>query len=216
MEIFGFTITRTSKKKREKQELDIFEQCVDTMDKLTNLGKKIIQLPPDATTIQDISELHEHLESLIDIYTRSKFSRPVNSFSLSSLIESMRKHLVEYTKATSNISIAKSNLNMLKELNVNSDDNDSMTFIHRSVYDASMNAARIAAREYFMSLNAIRHVISYDITRIGVGVDIIKQYHDTKGYTIPTKGVEYTVRFKKLSRDEIREQVKQKEADNNE
>jgi hypothetical protein len=81
----------------------------------------------------------------------------------------------------------------------------------RKLYDTSTENVRIAAKEYFISLNAIRHVITYDITRIATDVDIIKQYHETKGYTIPQKGLEYTVRFKKLSRDEINAQIKPKE-----
>lgn len=40
MNIFGWTITRTSKKKEEEHELEIFEKCVDTLDKLTVVGKR--------------------------------------------------------------------------------------------------------------------------------------------------------------------------------
>lgn len=220
MNIFGWTITRTSKKKEEEQELEIFEKCVDTLDKLTVIGKKEIQSEPNIHSVQSVAELQEHLESLIDIYTKNKFSRPTNTFGLSSLIQEMREIYVRYAKATSSRAMA---LNELHRANDHLDGGFSEynvfgeAFKHamnqsaRKVYDVSTENVKIAAKEYFISLNAIRHVITYDITRIATGVDIIKQYHETKGYTVPQKGLEYTVRFKKLSRDEINAQIKPKE-----
>jgi hypothetical protein len=225
MNIFGWTITRTSKKKEEEKELEIFKKCVDTLDKLTVIGKREIQSEPNIHSVQSVAELQEHLESLIEIYTNNKFSRPANTFQLSSLIQEMREIYVRYAKATSSRAMA---LNELHKANDHLDGGFSEynvfgeAFKHamnqsaRKVYDVSTENVKIAAKEYFISLNAIRHVITYDITRIATNVDIIKQYHETEGYTVPQKGLEYTVRFKKLSRDEINAQIKPKEEANDE
>ena len=217
MNIFGWTITRTSKKKEEERELEIFEKCVDTLDKVTVIGKKEIQSEPNIHAVQSVAEVQEHLESLIEIYTNNKFSRPTNTFQLSSLIQEMREIYVRYAQAASTRSMAlsefhKANDRHHEEYNVFGEAfNRAMSESARKMYHTSTENVRIAAKEYFISLNAIRHVITYDITRIATDVDIIKQYHETKGYTVPQKGLEYTVRFKKLSRDEINAQIKPKE-----
>ena len=217
MNIFGWTITRTSKKKEEEHELEIFEKCVDTLDKITVVGKKEIQSEPNIHAVQSVAELQEHLESLIEIYTNNKFSRPTKTFQLSSLIQEMRNIYVRYAQAASNRSMALSELHKANDRQHEEYDvfgeafNRAINQSARKMYETYTESVMIAAKEYFISLNAIRHVITYDITRIATDVDIIKQYHETKGYTVPQKGLEYTVRFKKLSRDEINAQIKPKE-----
>jgi hypothetical protein len=217
MNIFGWTITRTSKKKEEEHELEIFEKCVDTLDKVTVIGKKEIQSEPNIHSVQSVAEVQEHLESLIEIYTNNKFSRPANTFQLSSLIQEMRDIYVRYAQAVSTRVMALSELHKANDHQHEEYDvfgeafNRAMNQSARKMYHTSTENVMIAAKEYFISLNAIRHVITYDITRISTDVDIIKQYHETKGYTVPQKGLEYIVRFKKLSRDEINAQIKPKE-----
>ena len=226
MNIFGFSITRISKKQREEKDLEIFERCVDGLDKATVLAKRIIQTEPSMLTVQDLANVQEQLESLIDIYNKNIFARPATMFDLTKLIEDMRKTFSNYTRSAVQRSQAMSELERIKNLNKNSDDeynlfgeifNSHLKTATEHAYAACMTNLKTAAKEYFMSLNAIRFTITYDITRLATGVDIIKQYHETKGYTVPEKGLEYTVRFKKLSRDEINEQIKSnKEGEDNE
>lgn len=226
MNIFGFSITRTSKKQREEKDLEVFERCVDGLDKATVLAKRIIQNEPSILTVQDLANVQEDLESLIDIYNKNIFARPATMFNLTKLIEDMRKSFSNYTTAISKLSQATSELERIKQLNKNRDDeynlfseifNSHLKTSIEHAYEICMENLKTSAKEYFISLNAIRFVITYDIVRLATGVDIIKQYHETKGYTIPEKGLEYTVRFKKLSRDEINEQIKSnKEGEDNE
>ena len=216
MNIFGWTITRTSKKEEEERDLEIFEKCVDTMDKVIMIGRRNVQMEPNIHTIQSVGEVQEHLESLIDIYTKNKFSRPTKTFELTSLIHEMRTIYVNYVKAASQRALAVDELNKLRSPEdvygmYGESFKAAMAENAKSMYESSTRSAQFAAKEYFISLNSIRHIILYDITRIATGVDIIKQYHDTKGYTVPEKGLEYIVRFKKLSRDEINAQIKPKE-----
>ena len=219
MNIFGFSITRTSKKQREEKDLEVFERCVDGLDKATVLAKRIIQNEPSILTVQDLANVQEDLESLIDIYNKNIFARPATMFNLTKLIEDMRKSFSNYTQATSE-------LERIKQLNKKCDDeynlfseifNSHLKTSIEHAYEICMENLKTSAKEYFISLNAIRFVITYDIVRLATGVDIIKQYHETKRYTVPEKGLEYTVRFKKLSRDEINEQIKSnKEGEDNE
>lgn len=225
MNIFGFTITRTSKKEQEEKEVEIFEKCVDTLDAVTNVAKHIVQTEPNIHTVQSLAESQEHLESLIDIYLRNKFSRPASIFNLTSLIQDMRKIYSGYATAASQRAMIIQELVKLKK----NDDNDESELnvfgeVFNKHYKKSLEeryrqidqSVQVAAKEYFISLNAIRHTITYDITRVAIGIDVAKQYKETKGYTIPQKGVDFTVRFKKLSRDEINEQVKPKEDEEDE
>ena len=223
MNIFGFTITRTSKREEEKREVEIFEKCVDTLDAVTNVAKNIVQSEPNIHTVQSLAESQEHLESLIDIYLRNKYSRPANIFNLTSLIQDMRKIYSGYATAASQRAMIIQEFGKLKE-----HDNESELNVFGEVFNKHYKKSleqrfhqinqtvQIAAKEYFISLNAIRHTITYDITRIAIGIDVAKQYKETKGYTIPQKGVDFTVRFKKLSRDEINEQTKPKEDEEDE
>ena len=224
MNIFGFTITRTSKKKKDEEDLEIFERCVDALDKATIVAKQIVQSKPSINTVQDLANIQEHIESLIEIYNKNKYSRPATMFNLSQLIQDMRAIYVNYTTATYQRTRALNEMERLK--NLQSDDeynvfgevfNTHLKTATEHAYAACMTNLKTAAKEYFISLNAIRFTITYDITRLAVGVDIIKQYYETKGYTVPEKGLEYTVRFKKLSRDEINEQIiSNKEGEDNE
>ena len=223
MNIFGFTITRTSKRKRDEDEVEIFEKCVDTLDKVTALAKHIVQSEPSLDTVQSLGEAQEHLESLIDIYNRNKFSRPSYTFTLSKIIHEMRALYANYVTAASQRARLLSEIEKLKDVHDTSYDMYGMNFkshlkkASEQAYHACMRNLNLAAKEYFASLNAIRFTIIYDITRVALGVDIIKQYHETKGYTVPEKGLEYTVRFKTLSRDEINEQFRSnKEGEDNE
>ena len=214
MRIFGFTITRTSKKKQDERELEIFEKCVDAMDKVTSAAKRIVKATPNIHTVQNLGEAQEHLESLIDIYNRNKFSRPSNNFTLVSLIQEMRDIYVNYSTSVVQRSRILSELKRVNNLSDNEYDIYGETFNNhlkitseRALKTIESNIS-ISAKEYFISLDSIRFTITYDITRIATGVDIVKQYYDTKKYTIPEKGILYTLRFKKLSRDEINEQLK--------
>ena len=114
MNIFGWTITRTSKKEEEERDLEIFEKCVDTMDKVIMIGRRNVQMEPNIHTIQSVGEVQEHLESLIDIYTKNKFSRPTKTFELASLIHEMRTIYVSYVKAASQRALAVDELNKLR------------------------------------------------------------------------------------------------------
>ena len=213
MNIFGFTITRTSKREEEKKEVEIFEKCVDTLDAVTNVAKNIVQSEPNIHTVQSLAESQEHLESLIDIYLRNKYSRPANIFNLTSLIQDMRKIYSGYATAASQRAMIIQEFGKLKE-----HDNESELNVFGEVFNKHYKKSleQRFHQEYFISLNAIRHTITYDITRVAIGIDVAKQYKETKGYTIPQKGVDFTVRFKKLSRDEINEQTKPKEDEEDE
>lgn len=223
MNIFGFTITRTSKKKEEEKELEIFEMCVDAMDKVITRGKSILSRPPTIDVVQNLAEIQEHLEGLIEIYNTNKYSRPADMFRITEIIHDMRQIYLNYAKSSQQLSMIMSDIERLKNVN-DSEYNlygglfkKQMETATNKTYKSIVNNINTASKEYYISLQAIRFTITYDITRLGTGVDIIKQYHDTKGYTVPAKGVEYTVRFKKLSRDEILDQVKkQKEEKENE
>lgn len=221
MNIFGFTITRTSKKEQEKKELEIFEKCVDTLDSVTNLAKRIVQTEPNIHTVQSLGESQEHLESLIDIYLRNRFSRPASIFNLTTLIQDMRKIYSSYATSASQRAMLINEIVKLKGCNDNDYESELNVFgeVFNRHYKKSLEqrfrqidqSVQLAAKEYFISLNAIRNTITYDITRVVIGIDVAKQYKETKGYKIPQKGVDFTVRFKKLSRDEINEQIKSKE-----
>lgn len=221
MDIFGWTITRTSKKKEDAETLHNFEKCVDYMDRVTKIGKRVVRTKPDIHTVQSLGECQEQLESLIEIYTQNKFSRPANTFSLSTLIQDMRQLYVRYVRASAALASAADELNQLNSVDVGYDEygapfKEAMFKSANGLYQSSTEEVYKTSKEYYISLDAIRHVISYDIMRIVTGVDIVKQYYNTKGYTIPEKGVEFTVRFKRLSRDELNAQIKSKEEDKDE
>ena len=217
MNIFGFTITRTSKKKEEEKELEIFEKCVNAIDFVTREAIRVIQEEPEIHVVQRIAEAQEHLESLIEIYLKCKFSRPASAFNLIELIHEMRTVYSKYATHASNRAMTIAEFTNIKSAMGSDDDSyDSIVKEHflKAIEQKYKNAhlnTQLAAKEYFVSLNAIRFTITYDITRIAIGTDIIKQYRETKGYKIPQKGIEFTVKFKKLSRDELIQQKLSKE-----
>lgn len=213
MKIFGFTITRTSKKEQDEKELEVFEKCVNALDNVTRAAKRIIQHYPDIHSVQNIGEIQKNLETLIDIYNRNKFSRPLNAFALTTLIQEMGEIYVKYTSAIADrtkLMMELSNLNNIQGENCDEygeSFNEHLLNVTKETQRKMEINISMAAKEYFVSLDSIRFTITYDITRIASGVDIIKQYYDTKKYTIPEKDVMYTLRFKKLSRDEINQQL---------
>lgn len=206
MKIFGFTITRTSKKEQDEKELEVFEKCVNALDNVTRAAKRIIQHYPDIHSVQNIGEVQKNLETLIDIYNKNKFSRPLNAFALTTLIQEMVEIYTKYTTAIADRTKLMVELSRLKDIQGENCDEHLLNVAEERQREIEINIS-IAAKEYFISLDSIRFTITYDITRIATGVDIIKQYHDTKKYTIPEKDVMYTLRFKKLSRDEINQQL---------
>lgn len=206
MKIFGFTITRTSKKEQDEKELEVFEKCVNALDNVTRAAKRIIQHYPDIHSVQNVGEVQKNLETLIDIYNKNKFSRPLNAFALTTLIQEMVEIYTKYTTAIADRTKLMVELSRLKDIQGENCDEHLLNVAEERQREIEINIS-IAAKEYFISLDSIRFTITYDITRIATGVDIIKQYHDTKKYTIPEKDVMYTLRFKKLSRDEINQQL---------
>lgn len=206
MKIFGFTITRTSKKEQDEKELEVFEKCVNALDNVTRAAKRIIQHYPDIHSVQNVGEVQKNLETLIDIYNKNKFSRPLNAFALTTLIQEMGEIYTKYTSAIADRTKLMVELSRLNGIQGENCDEHLLNVAEERQREIEINIS-IAAKEYFISLDSIRFTITYDITRIATGVDIIKQYYDTKKYTIPEKDVMYTLRFKKLSRDEINQQL---------
>ena len=212
MNIFGFTITKTSKKKLEEKELEIFEKCLDCMDKATTVAKHTILSEPSILTVQDLAALQENIEGLVEIYNQNRFSKPAPMFTLSKLLQDLRTAYVNYTTATSKHTHV---LNELKKLENTSEYemfggifNSHYKKANEQMYKQCVADLNSCIKDYLIALNSIRYTITYDLTRFATGVDIIKQYHETKGYTVPETGTEFKVCFKKLSRDEINEQTK--------
>lgn len=206
MKFFGFTITRTSKKEQDEKELEVFEKCVNALDNVTRAAKRIVRHYPDIHSVQNMGEIQKNLETLIDIYNKNKFSRPLNAFALTTLIQEMGEIYVKYTSAIADRTKLMMELSRLNNIQGENCDEHLLNITEETQKKMEINIS-IAAKEYFISLDSIRFTITYDITRIATGVDIIKQYYDTKKYTIPEKDVMYTLRFKKLSRDEINQQL---------
>jgi hypothetical protein len=85
------------------------------------------------------------------------------------------------------------------------------------MFNQAIMELRMCAERYCVSLNALRFAITYDITRIETGVDIIKEYEESQKMRIPNPGIDFIVKFRKLSRDEINQQkMKIKEAEEDE
>lgn len=222
MKIFGFTITRTSKKKEYEQELDIFKKCVCELDKASTIAKAAIMKVPSIETLQAVTELQEHLESLIEIYSRNKFSKPANMYTLSHIRKTLREVILEYTRAQGFLAHAKDEMNRVKLAGDNTevfgvDFKNIMEATAEKMFNQAIMELRMCAEKYCISLNALRFAITYDITRIETGVDIIKEYEESQKMKIPNPGIDFIVKFRKLSRDEINQQkMKIKEAEEDE
>lgn len=222
MDIFGLSITYTPKRKREELELEVFEKCVNGINETVNIAKQIISKEPDIRIIQKLSETQERLETLIEIYLGNKFSRPTNAFNLTTIINDMRRLYVKYTAmAAERSTIINELLNIPDEEDMDEED-EQVRVDRRFEKDAGqilhlidMNI-KLVAKEYFVSLNAIKFTITYDATRIALGTDIIKEYHKSKKYKIPKRGMEFVLRFKRLSKAEINAQLKSEEEKKNE
>ena len=223
MNIFGFTITRTDKKKQDEEDLDGFKSTVimlkDTINTTQNMLRHVYQ-HPDIETIQDFAQYQEEIESLVNIYNSNKFSKPTSMFSLSNTIEDMRASFHDIAKRGKQLAMLKAETEMLADSfkyigNAYSFNSRDISYLLKSSQENSfrqlMEALGAGLKTYRLSLNAILFTITYDSMRIESGVDIIKEYYETKNHTVPKKGIRYTLRFKQLSHDELNMIVPNKE-----
>jgi hypothetical protein len=227
MNIFGFTITRTDKKKQDEEDLDVFKSTVIMLKDTINTTQKMLRhvyQHPDIETIQDFAQYQEEIESLVNIYNSNKFSKPASMFSLSNTIEDMRISFHDIAKRGKQLAMLKSETEMLAESfkyigNAYSFNSRDISYLLKSSQENSfrqlMEALGAGLKTYRLSLNAILFTITYDSMRIESGVDIIKEYYETKNHTVPKKGIRYTLRFKQLSHDELCAQKAFKEENNN-
>ena len=220
MKLFGFTISRTSKRMEDEKELEVFKRCVLTMKLVLSTVNTIFDAKPSIQVVQDITEFQEHVESLVEIYTDNKFSKPSQMFVLTTLLHDMRNIIISYTTHIQEYMRACDELHRLKSNDMN--DEYGEIFVEHSIKatrayldDVKKNIA-YDVKEYKILVRSIKFTITFDISRIESGVDIIKQYYKTDSYRIPNKGIEFGIAFKKLSRDEINLQCKSKEEKKNE
>ncbi|MBR5296991.1 MAG: hypothetical protein IKU29_03875 [Parabacteroides sp.] len=223
MKLFGFTITRNStlkdeeirrkndeemRRKNDEDDLHIFRQCVELIDTTCQNGiNRFNGIELTSGVIEKLVDCHESIDSLIDIYCSSKFSKPSEMFNLSSLTHEMRMMIVDYTHAFEEyLKAVSENDGVLKDMVVNRNLNDETCFeickLHQPMYQILSC--------YIRSLYSIRVVIKYDLMRLRTGVDIIKDYYDSKENTVPSSGVDFSINFMRISRDEINAQIKNK------
>jgi hypothetical protein len=221
MEIFGFTITRTSKKKRDEETLAQFKDTViqldDSITKCTKLLRHVVQ-KPDLDMIQDLAQNQEEIESLIDIYCRNRFAKPASMFSLSQMIDGMRPIFNNIAKSARQVATLQLEVERAEEMT-------SFGFVMgfgpsmakafkkstEDSYKQIMKNLSFSIKDYKLSLNAIKFTITYDSMRIATGVDIIKEYYQTKKNTVPRKGPVYALKYIQLSHDELNKIVPNKE-----
>lgn len=208
MKIFGLTITRTSK--CDMKDLDIFKKAVDGLRLTIEEGLEIVDEEPGIDTVQNLARIQEQVESHVEIYNNNKFSKPATMFRLSELTTEMREVYLRYAQMSSNLARIQDDIdrinNIMRHSNDEVIDNKTLRSIEMS-YKRALSEIAFASKQYEICLNAFLFTITYDITRIDTGVDIIKEYYDTNKNTVPKNGFEYIVKFKKLSRDEINEQA---------
>lgn len=227
MNIFGFTITRTDKKKADEADLDVFKSTLimlkDTILRTQKMLRHVYQ-HPDIETIQDFAQCQEEIESLVNIYNSNKFSKPASMFSLSNTIEDMRISFHDIAKRGRQLAMLKTETEMLAESFkyigdawqlTSRDISHLLKSSQENSFRQLMQALGAELKTYRLSLNAILFTITYDSMRLESGVDIIKEYYETKNHTVPKKGIRYMLRFKQLSHDELNAQKASKEENNN-
>lgn len=226
MKLFGFTITKNStlkdeemrrkqdeadaklRRKNDEADLDIFKQCVELIDSICQDDiNRFNDIELTSGVIEKLVDCHESIDSLIDIYCSNKFSKPSEMFNLSSLTHEMRMMIVDYTHAFEEyLKIVSENTDALKDMLVN-ENLDRETYF--KMYQIHQLMHTILS-SYIRSLYSIRVVIKYDLMRLKSGVDIIKDYYDSKENTVPSSGVDFSINFMRISRDEINAQIKNK------
>lgn len=215
MEIFGFSITRVSKK--DKAELEVFTNTVKRFEDCISRGRTILESSEfELPHVQMLAEIQEELECLVDIYSKNKFAKPATHFSLVDVVGSMGSVYKNYAHACGQIARLREEAIRFDEMKNNKTFPFGEQFaklegeaIKRAHEAASSNYFK-AFVDYQLSLNALRFNITYDVTRIETGVDIISDYYKSKKQSLDDKRTLFHVKFKTLSRDEVKEQINSK------
>lgn len=216
MEIFGFSITRVSKK--DKAELKVFKQTVRMLDECITRGSAILDSKSlDIAHVQMLAEVQERMESLVDIYSKNKFSKPATHFSLVDVVGTIGSVFKSYAKICGQCARLRAEMDRFEMMQRTGSTGFGEHFaelereaIKRALEAATTNYLKTFV-DYKLALNALRFNIVYDVTRVETEFDIISDYYQSKKRSLDDKRTLFDIKFKTLSRDEVKEQINSKQ-----
>lgn len=210
MRIFGFNITRVSKDEEERKHLIVFKECVSALGEVTDNFLKLINdgkviLSPDS--FETTCDWMETLFGLMELYINDPFAIPTSMFNM----ENEKDRLVVIRSQLASCVSQKVKWDEayrahLMQCEMNPDLRDDP--IRKAHFDSTkeyvINQAASTIKLLNTTLTKISMIIRYDIIRVACDVDILEEYHKMKKMKIPRNS--YTVRFKRLTAEEINKQ----------